>query len=250
MIVICIWTALSFSKTDTALMVTTQVATLDKGKIKMPPNVNKIILEIGCSDRDTADNDILPYHPNAFLVSFEPLLDKYSVLLARGTERYHNHTTDMAVPLGHHHKRGVILPVAISPDGGAKTFHVSRVAGCSSLLKLNPDTKWGRFCLKALEERVVDTISIEDAISILPDTMPILHVKLDMQGLDGTVIMKMPREFLNRIESIEFESFNPKCTKLYETQIPCFDIAKFLVENGFTGQCGSRCETTSIFRRR
>ena len=150
--------ALAFTKTDTQLMTTTQVATLEQGKIRVPSDTDGIIIEMGCSDRNTADDEILPMYPKGFLVSFEPLLDKYAILLARGTERYYRNKRDRAVPLGHHHQRGIILPMAVSQNGGQLTFYVSKVAGCSSLLKLNRNTTWGRFCLDSLETRVVDSL--------------------------------------------------------------------------------------------
>ena len=72
----------------------------------------------------------------AFVLTFEPLLDKYAVLLARGTKRFHGAgSLDQAVPLAHHHQRGVVLPIAVSPAHGSRmaTINVSRIAGCSSL---------------------------------------------------------------------------------------------------------------------
>ena len=62
------------------------------------------------------------YHPPprgaSFLLSFEPLVDKYALLLAKGTKRFVGSKKDIAVPLGRHHKRGVVLPFAVSPAGG------------------------------------------------------------------------------------------------------------------------------------
>lgn len=238
---------LAFIKTDKELMVTTQVAMLEHGKINMPSDTDGIVIEIGCSDRNTADDEILPKYPKGFLISFEPLLDKYAVLLARGTERYHKHLKDKAVPLGHHHNRGVVIPMAVSPTGGQLSFHVSKVAGCSSLLEINRNTRWGRSCLNQLENRTVDSMKIEDLISLLPDKMPIHYMKFDMQGLDGTIITKLPQDFLARVQTIQFESVNPVCNALYEGQMQCPYIAEFLNKNGFEGKCRPGCEPTSTF---
>lgn len=99
------------------------------GGLVMPPTTQHVIIEIGCSDRDTADDLLLPNDPHAFLISFEPLLDKYSLLLGRGTARYHANKKDLSVPLGHHHPRGIVLPVAVSPAGaGFTSINVSRCA--------------------------------------------------------------------------------------------------------------------------
>lgn len=241
---------LCFSKTDTELFVTTQVATLQNGAIQVPEDTDGIIMEIGCSDRNTADNEILPFYPKSFLISFEPMLDKYSVLMSRGTERFHSNQRDKSVPLGRHHPRGVVLPFAVAPVGGQYQFYVSAIAGCSSLLHLNKKTKWGRWCLKRLENRTVDAISVNDAISLAPAHLPIQHLKLDVQGLDGAIIKAIPLKFLAKVKKIEFESFNPECNALYHTQIECPVIASYLKEQGFIGTCSKGCEPTSIFHRR
>lgn len=240
---------LGFSKTDTELFVTTQVATLQNGAIKVPKTTDRIIMEIGCSDRNTADNEILPFYPKGFLISFEPMLDKYSVLMSRGTKRYHSEQRDKSVPVGHHHPRGVVLPFAVAPVGGQHQLYVSAVAGCSSLLHLNKKTKWGRLCLKTLENRTVDAISVNDAFSLAPAHIPIQHLKLDVQGLDGAIIKAIPFKFLAKVKKIEFESFNPECNALYHSQIACPEIATYLKEQGFMGNCSKGCEPTSIFHR-
>ena len=46
---------------------------LDLGEESMR---REIVIEIGCSDRNTEDDEYLPTHSDAFLISFEPLLDK------------------------------------------------------------------------------------------------------------------------------------------------------------------------------
>lgn len=240
---------LAFLKTDSGLHVTTQVATLEHGTIKMPGDTDGVIIEIGCSDRNTADNEILPYYPKGFLISFEPMLDKYAVLMARGTQRYHGSKRDKAVPLGHHHARGVVLPFAVATQAGNINLHVSSVAGCSSLLKVNKSTSWGRFCRHILENRTVDALGIEDVGALVPPTMPVHYMKLDMQGLDGTIIKSMPSAFLARVKKLQFESVNPTCNRLYDGQMLCPEIEAFLKAKGFKGKCGSGCEPVSTFSR-
>lgn len=46
----------------------------------------------------------------------------------------------VAVPLSHHARNGVVLPLAVSPEGGPIEFHVSPIAGCSSMAKANATT--------------------------------------------------------------------------------------------------------------
>ena len=119
------------------LLATTSIAALapDGQSLRMPASTEYVLMEIGCSDWDTLDETDLDQHRGrGFLISFEPLLDKYAVLLARGNTRYHGMHGDMAVPLAHHHQHGVVLPLAVSPTGGAFNITVHEHAGCSSLL--------------------------------------------------------------------------------------------------------------------
>lgn len=103
-----------------------QIASLidDALAVRMDPNTTHTYLEVGCSDVETLDRDVLNRDPTAFLVSLEPLLEKYAVLLARGDQMYHGSKRNMASPLGRHHRRGVVLPVAVAPSAGMRTFHV------------------------------------------------------------------------------------------------------------------------------
>ena len=93
-------------------------------------------------------------------------LDKYSVLSARGNRRYHNQTANLAVPLGHHHPRAVVLPLAVSPRPGMLSFNVHATAGCSSLLPTTDDAGWAPWCKTALERRTVPAISLAEALSL------------------------------------------------------------------------------------
>ena len=78
------------------------------------------------------------------------MVDKWAILLARGTPRYFGEgSVDQAVPLGHHHQRGVVLPMAITERGGPVTFNVGSVAGCSSVLAVNTSTTWGKWCAQS-----------------------------------------------------------------------------------------------------
>ena len=242
-----VFIALAFSKTNDELMVTTQVTSLSNGKIQVPSHIDGLVVEMGCSDRNTADEEILPLYSNAYLVSFEPMLDKYAVLLARGTKRLHGAHKDRAVPLGKHHDRGTVLPFAISLTGGPLKMHISKVAGCSSLLRINPNTKWGRFCLQSLENRTVDTLRMEDAIRLLPDNIPIHFFKLDVQGMDGALIKRIPLQVLARVQKLQFESVTNRCNNLYENQMRCGEIETYLREHGFQGNCPYGCEVTPTF---
>ena len=100
---------------------------MPNGRIELPNRTTAVYVEIGTNSFDTWDQYVLPRRPGAFLVSFEPLVDKWAIMLARGSKSRH------AALLGHHHSRGVILPFAVSDKEGMADFHVSPRDGCSSL---------------------------------------------------------------------------------------------------------------------
>jgi hypothetical protein len=92
-----------------------------RGSLRVPAGVTYALIEIGCSDLDTLDQQVLPREPSAFLISFEPLLDKFAVLTARGPARFHggggggggagsSGGVNRAVPLGYYHPRAVRQP--------------------------------------------------------------------------------------------------------------------------------------------
>ena len=124
-------------------------------------------MEIGANTRDTLDRELLPLAPSAFLLSFEPLLDKYAALIVRAQRcnlrplrepspalrqpRVHrqecvmsgvvpwqarNSRPDTRTRLGFHHPRGMVLPFAVSGEANSvREFKISgRTDGCASLL--------------------------------------------------------------------------------------------------------------------
>ena len=140
-----------------ALVVPVQVATLIDGRLPIPQAADKVFVEVGSSDRNTLDLELLPNHAGAFLVSCEPLVDKYSRAISRRAPQ--EQVFDLHEPLGQHHSRGIILPIAIAPrpasatrfdsgsdsggaqvaplSGGAQTLKVGGSAGCSSLMHVH-----------------------------------------------------------------------------------------------------------------
>ena len=75
------------SSSGSGLFARVQIAPLVEGRLPIPANATHVMMEIGCSDVRTMDVSALPREPKGFLVSFEPLLDKYAILLARGPAR-------------------------------------------------------------------------------------------------------------------------------------------------------------------
>ena len=248
-----------------SLMASIEVAKLEAGHLRMPNTTRQVAIEIGCSDRETLDVQWLPLHPNGFLVSFEPALDKYAVLLARGTERSWKKVKDRSVGIGQHHSRGLVLPIAISPAGGPVPFTVHRVAGCNSMLPFNKNAWWAPWCQKVLEHRTVPSISLSVALDLVPSHLPISYLKIDAQGVDASLMRSTPRDNLRRVHTIALEVRAAHCPPLYSGQEACEDVVLFMRQTaGFSNATACplpdarlgrkwwkapRCETSMIFTR-
>ena len=74
-----------------------------RGHLRIPFRTRRVFVEIGASDRDTLDVELLDAHDDAFLVTLEPLIEKY----ARGLARRGDVKVDGFQALGSHHKRGL-----------------------------------------------------------------------------------------------------------------------------------------------
>ena len=252
------------------LIAPVQVASVDEhGALFVPRTTKEIFIEIGCSDRDTMDERELPASPNAFLIAFEPMIDKYAVLLARGSSRYFNKGgTDRAVPVGFHHKRGVVLPLAVSPAGGMLSFNVAQTAGCSSLAKLSPHGRWGSICRASLERRRVPSITLTAALRLagaVKGALPVSKLKIDAQGVDFDLINSTdPALLRSRVVTIELEvrATSSRCGPLYHGQPGCDEVVEHMRRIGFiaTDLCpapggrrsdeGTSCERSILFRRK
>ena len=104
---------------------------LPNGSLPILEGTGEILIEVGANSRNTMDREAMHLAgcERAFLLTFEPILDKYATLLSR------NSRADRKSPLGHHHERGMIFPFAVSPDEGVATLHLDGdLDGCASLL--------------------------------------------------------------------------------------------------------------------
>ena len=204
---------------------------------------------------------------------------RFATLLARGGARFNgNGVLDQSWPLGHHHPRGIVLPLAVAPhspphssprtlahgvQGGMATINVSRIAGCSSLMAFNANATWGRHCFRnstkspnggMLESRQVPTISLEGAIRLTPAALPIAKLKLDVQGLDLELLRSTRAEALRRVQSVELEVVKKGCATLYVGQPTHQIVEEFLRSRGFMPKYFRwhghiKCEGTAYFER-
>tara|TARA_B110001452_G_scaffold259514_1_gene255961 strand:+ start:168 stop:962 length:795 start_codon:yes stop_codon:yes gene_type:complete len=178
------------------------LAHLDEaGGLRVPPSA-KIVLEIGANSRDTADRGLLPLDERLFLVTAEPLLDKWGTLLSR------NSHADAMASLGSHHPRGIVLPFAVSEKRNAQVeLKISgEIDGCASLL----EAKRGYFssaCTNAsgtLDSRAVPSMSLEAVLDVLLPGRDVAFAKIDAQGLD-VAVLRSAGAALRRVKAVQLE---------------------------------------------
>ena len=171
------------------------------GSLDVPRGLH-VVLEVGANSRNTLDRELLPRRPDAFLVTFEPLLDKYAALLAR------NSRPDVRATLGAHHARGLVLPFALSGDHNSiRQFKISgRTDGCASLL--NPvSSYYSQDCTNltgVLERRNVPSVSLQVVLRDWLRGRDVALAKVDAQGLDVGVIRSAGPE-IRRLKAVQLE---------------------------------------------
>ena len=225
------------------LTIPLHVASLhDNGTLRaIPYDAGPLVIEIGVSDRNTADRDLLPMLPSsAFLVSCEPLIDKY----ARGLARLEHRGGDLFQPLGMHHTRGIILPVAVGPvvsaagerDGEARTFHVAKNAGCSSLDNASNTKEKVRFGAQcgalSHEKRRAWVVTLRTLLAWVGPERPIDLIKVDVQGPDMDVI-ESGGELLHRVQRFVLEIVADDCAPNYANQRSCSQVVAAAASLGF-----------------
>ena len=228
------------------LVAPVQIAWLHDGYLPIPENSNLVFLEIGSSDRNTMDAELLPQLPNAFLVTAEPLLDKYARALGR--RRPASRVHDALEPLGQHHDRGFALPVAVAPisgdgDGELREFRVGPNSGCSSLLqpnrsrhKLHRGHTFGVWCDSVGKGawamgRQVHTVPLRKLLSWIG--RPVDFVKIDAQGMDLEVV-KSGGDQLKNVKRLLLEVIADDCRPVYEGQPTCTEVFAQMRAFGFT----------------
>jgi len=245
-----------------SLSVPLDVLHLENGRIPVPNRTTELYVEIGTNAFDTWDTQVLPKRPHGFLVAFEPLVDKWALLLAR------NARARVVGRLGWHHERGVILPFAVSDREGVVPFYVSPRDGCSSLRKTHTPQHGGwksngfvtRACAKTVQTRMVPAVTLRRVLDDWLAGWSVTRLKIDAQGADLSLLAAAGAGLLRRVAEVSLETLHDSCDGLYDGQPNCTTTLSSLRTLGFepTGEfsCdegrhfhqGSGCEANVLFR--
>ena len=222
---------------------------LPDGRLPVPNKTQEIFVEIGTNSFDTWDVKMLPKHPGAFLVAFEPLVDKWSMMIAR------NSRSRIAGKLGWHNPRGVILPFAVSDKSGVVPFYISPRDGCSSLRKTHTPTRGGwtnngfvrNACAKTVEVRQVPAVSLRTVIEEWLRGWRVSQLKIDAQGSDLSVLAGAGAGVLRAVDEVGMETLHDDCDGIYEDQPNCTTIVAGMAALGFHTTGSFRCEKRGYF---
>jgi len=220
---------------------------LPNGTIPLESGTRRIFLEVGANSEATMDMSELLEFPDAFLVSFEPLLHHYSALVARKTK------ASMLQRLGSHSDRGLVLPLAVSPQEG---FAELRIAGpfdgCASLLhEHSARQRWDCANPKySTEVRRVPAVSLHTVLGSWlaweeGGGWPIDYLKVDAQGFDVEVVRSAGDE-LSRIMRVMLEVPRDGCERMYKGSLHCSEIIVAMKEMGFVPAYDRHCRPASI----
>lgn len=232
----CAQTPPAVEATADGVFARVQIASLRKGRMVLPQNTSAIAIEIGTSDRDTLSTELLPLPrmQNLFLISCEPLVDKYSRLLARlqGSNQF-----DAFQQLGQHHARGIILPLAVSDGLGAEgamlNLNVGSNSGCSSTLPLNMSSNRLKWCRKVSDRRAVPSLPLSTILGWVDPSLPIELIKVDAQGMDLRVIESAGGAALRRVRRFSLEVNSDDCDGMYASQPKCSQVVSRAASLGF-----------------
>lgn len=213
-------------------------------------------IEVGAHNSDTLVDHLQEAFANdAFLIIFEPLLDKYADVLSRyGVEPNQWRGLGMQSP------HSMVLPYAVGCRGTAH-FHVTPADGCSSLLQPRGDdfvndprqggwNEWMQHvCVREVDARWVPCVSLEHIIGDWLEGSDIEYLKVDTQGFDLAVVLSAGSH-LEKLKSISLEVQCDYVAMLYAGAPNCTTVYKQMTqlgfETGFDPRFCRRCVETEI----
>ena len=166
---------------------------------------------------------------NDFLISFEPLLDKYAMLLSE----YKADVTERR-PLGFQHQRGLVFPFAVGCDDRYTPFTVTTYDMCSTVLGMTSGSTgyWPEACSNAVDKRMVPCITLRHVIESWLSGQEVFYLKIDAQGFDLNVVQSAG-PMLRKVEHIELEGACDRVSGLYASAPNCSTIWNHMNRAGY-----------------
>jgi len=215
----------------------------------LPTKPTAFWLEVGTNSRDLLSDfaEVEAFSRGAFLLSFEPLLDKYAFVL----NRKGGGQAEVMHSLGRQHEQAMVFPMAVGCTGSAKLF-VTKSDGCSSLYLPRGDnfakdpgsSAWrdwvGQACVQVADTRHVPCISLEHIIGEWLNASDVEYLKIDAQGADLAIVQSAGR-FMEHLKAVTMEVTCDSVARLYEGTANCTDIYKEMRSMGFYHAYQEQC---------
>eukprot|EP00434_Breviolum_minutum_P028822 symbB.v1.2.025495.t1/scaffold2479.1/size78191/1 len=203
------------------------------------PKTPEIWLEVGCNNWDML-RDQLPLDGSVWLLTLEPLVDKFAFLRA------------------HQDPRQMVLPFAVAerdfgPFAALRSQNYSNFlgregvtfqeSGASSLLPYAEgflDHRWegSQAQYQNFREYMVPTVSLEWVVGTLLGKKSIEFLKIDAQGLDFGVFKSLG-PFVDRVQRVQMELHEHV---RHEGEIPCSEVLHHMDKvYGFKVKSGGPC---------
>jgi hypothetical protein len=191
-----------------ALVSTLHIANVLTEDGQLIPNKwkDRIIIELGANHIYTVAQSLFKqkvFSGKYFVLSFEPVLDKYAANLADASY------PGKISPVGYHNPRGLILPFAVGPNEGIAQMNVpSGGAGCATLGDLNPTGKakrelsWG--CELLADVRRTPVVTLYTVLGWLPSGSEVAFLKVDIQRLDLQGVLSAG-DRIKRVQRVQME---------------------------------------------
>jgi len=206
-------------------------------------------LEIGTNSRDLVAEDMRleAFVRGVFLLSFEPLLDKYAFVL----NQYGGGRAEVVHALGRQHEQAMVFPLAVGCNGSAKLF-VTKTDGCSSLYEPRGNDfakdpasgawkEWvGQACVQIADTRRVPCISLEHIIDKWLNGSNVEYLKIDAQGSD-LAIVQSAGTLVDRLRAVTVEATCDSVARLYEGTANCTAIYGAMRRLGFLNVFQEHC---------
>lgn len=94
--------------------------------------------------------------------------------------------------------------------------------------------------------RRVSSVTLVQALALLPARLPVRLLKIDAQGVDHTLVLSAPPALLRRrVDHISLEVRSDECTPLYHGQAGCAEVVAAMATIGFLN--GTRCPSPRMW---
>ena len=202
------------------------------GKISFPDAVETVAIDIGARESDYLDALERTVDERVALILFDPLPISFLPLQQRAAK--YSLTGATRTTLDAKRKDRVFaLHAAVGETEGTAQFHVADGPSCGSLLAATDKGAEAQKCARSSEKRTVMVFTLKDILDMLPDNLKSIHLKVDAEGADLSVL-KGASSSIKRVSSviIECQDLPPDDSRILRSGSCLYkDAAEYMCQN-------------------